>query len=62
MDSAASLATRQPNQAGVCDIPATINELQLAVAQRKIEIVGELYQRLRHSGWQCAAQQLSGEP
>jgi hypothetical protein len=44
MNAAASLATRQPEEASVRDVPATINELQLAVAQREIEIVRERFQ------------------
>jgi hypothetical protein len=39
MDSAASLATRQPEEAGVRDINATINESEFAVAQRKVEVL-----------------------
>src|ERR1039458_6879726 len=35
MDSTAVPAARQSNQAGVCDVPAAVDNLKISVAQRK---------------------------
>jgi len=61
MDATAFLATCQPDQASVRDIPATINELKLDVAQRKVEVLRQSLEGVSQSGWQDAAQLLPGK-
>jgi hypothetical protein len=62
MDAAASLAARQPQEAGVRNVPTTIDELEFAVAQREMKVPRESLQGPNHSGWQSAAEQLSCKP